>query len=62
MDELIVCLFIQTGSSNTVILRFISNGDKKVGFGFTVNFAINFRKLKICREEKKIIRFFSASV
>ncbi|CAF1401086.1 unnamed protein product [Adineta ricciae] len=34
--------YLRTITSNTAIIQFISNNDKKVGTGFTINTAINF--------------------
>ncbi len=40
-----IIFYFKTPNTNTVIIEFISNNDGKVGKGFILNIAINFRKL-----------------
>jgi len=54
--------YFKTQNSNTVIIEFISNSDDRVGKGFVLNVAINFRKLLNKNKNKYLNLFISKAV
>ncbi len=56
-----IIFYFKTPNTNTVIIEFISNNDGKVGKGFILNIAINFRKLLNIKNKYLNLSFFSSS-
>ena len=52
---------LQTATSNTAIIEFVSNADGKVGNGFMINAAINFRKSTLRYASQRVILLCSIS-